>query len=254
MSSTLQHAIAYQKLGWPAIPLQTGQKTPTLQWEPFTKRLPTDNELQQWFGNGAEPNIGLVTGSVSGLLVLDVDDESAVKGLELPPTPAVQTSRGTHYYFRLPSGKVLRNSAKLGGKKLDIRAEHGYVVAPPSRHPSGRHYTWAISPRETPLAPPPAWLENLLTARQEPARAELGDVPNELPERFAILLEAPEHGYLLEAWEGRRKPPRDQSRSGYDQMLACLCVKAGLKNQEIAGVLRNYKFGRGLEAREDYIA
>jgi hypothetical protein len=54
------------------------------------------------------------------------------------------------------------------GPGVDIRARGGYIVAPPSRHICGRGYHWSVDhhPAETPLAPPPAWLIERLTARK----------------------------------------------------------------------------------------
>jgi hypothetical protein len=53
------------------------------------------------------------------------------------------------------------------GPGIDIRAAGGYIVAPPSRHISGRSYTWNVDchPQDTPLAPLPGWLVERLTAR-----------------------------------------------------------------------------------------
>ncbi len=57
----------------------------------------------------------------------------------VPLTPRCETGSGMHYYFKHPGGEV-RNSAGRLGPGLDIRADGGYVVAPPSRHPNGRTY------------------------------------------------------------------------------------------------------------------
>jgi hypothetical protein len=72
---------------------------------------------------------------------------------------------GHHLYFRHPGGSV-RNRAGLA-PGLDLRADGGYVVAPPSLHPSGRHYAWRAGhePEQVALAPAPAWL----TAAEEEA-------------------------------------------------------------------------------------
>lgn len=86
----------------------------------------------------------------------------------------------------------------------------------------------------------------------ESPRVDIEDeISDELPERAALMLEADDD--LRAAWEGRRKPPRDHSRSGYDMMLASLLVRAGLEDSEVAAVLRNYRFGRGRESTRDYL-
>ncbi|MGH9323346.1 MAG: hypothetical protein ACRD3V_26120, partial [Vicinamibacteria bacterium] len=85
----------------------------------------------------------------------------------------------------------------------------------------------------------------------ERKRVEIGDVPAELPDRWTLFLETDDQ--LRAAWEGRRKPPGDHSRSGYDMMLVSLCVRAGLTDTEIAAVLRRYPHGRGAEGTRDYV-
>ena len=110
-------------------------------------------------------NIAVATGSRSGIVVIDVDEEageSSLRKLEkkhgaLPETIETITGRGRHLWFRAPDGVVTRNSAGKLGKGIDVRGEGGYVVAPPSVHPSGRAYTWSVDCAKT-LADPPAWL------------------------------------------------------------------------------------------------
>ena len=253
MKETLQAAQDYVARGWSVIPLISHDKRPALpSWAPYTDHYASEAELKKWFGNGAESNIAIVAGTISHLLILDSDDVSDLAGLHLPPTPTVKTWRGWHYYYRLPEGKTIKNGAHLDGRKLDLRCESGYVVAPPSIHPSGSHYEWALPP-ETPLALPPDWLAELLEKRSEKKHADVGDIPDELPEKFSKLLEAPEHKQLKAAWEGQRKPKRDQSRSGFDLMMAALSIRAGLTDTEAASVLLRYPFGKARERGPDYI-
>jgi hypothetical protein len=116
------------------------------------------------------------------LLVLDVDADSngeqSLAGLEqihgsLPDTVTALTGGGgKHLFFRHPGGEV-RNSAGKLGEGLDIRADGGYIVAPPSIHVSGRAYRWqeGHASGEVPLADPPGWLLALLSRRAGPLRA-----------------------------------------------------------------------------------
>lgn len=96
-------------------------------------------------------NLFLITGSVSGIVVLDCDDEKSLRwwtarlGDALRQTARVRTSRGYHFYFRLPEGRLLRNRSHHGGGEQgewDIRGEGGGVIVPPSVHESGRVYEW----------------------------------------------------------------------------------------------------------------
>ena len=136
-------------------------------------------QVESWWTQYPSANIGIATGEINGLLVIDVDikhdqgkygDES-LKALEqelgeLPETwTAITGSGGLHYYFKYPVGHEISISASQLGEDLDIRANGGYVVAPPSVHPdTGRVYEWECGsdPAETPLAElPEKWVERL---------------------------------------------------------------------------------------------
>lgn len=98
-------------------------------------------------------------------MVLDVDGpegEASLAGRQIPPTPTVLTGRGCHLYFHWPGFEVRNFARRLPG--LDFRGDGGYIVAPPSVHPSGRHYRWAELLGLTDLspAPCPAWLLEML--------------------------------------------------------------------------------------------
>jgi len=127
------------------LPTELNEKgEPKTTWKPYQTRKPTPEELQKWFGDGVKRNIGIVTGSISGIAVVDLDGAEAIqlaKDLELPDTPVVKTARGYHLYYRYRPG--IRNFQKrddLPG--IDLRGDGGYVVAPPSIHTSGVQYAW----------------------------------------------------------------------------------------------------------------
>ena len=112
--------------------------------------------------------MAIVTGAVSSLVVLDVDPlhggDTSIGELErahgrLPHTvEAITGGGGRHAYFSHPGGLVHNQVGLAPG--LDLRGDGGFVVAPPSVHPSGRRYVWTPShrPEETPPAPMPSWL------------------------------------------------------------------------------------------------
>lgn len=140
---TIFQAKEYVRRGLSVIPLHPRSKKPAIpSWREYQKRPPTQEELERRFGNGSHYNIGILTGSVSGIAVLDADSAEAVAWCEanLPKTPTVQTARGRHYYFKYRSG--LRNTVKINNGKLDLRGEAGYVVAPFSEHETGVIYAW----------------------------------------------------------------------------------------------------------------
>ncbi len=166
--STLDWAIRYRRLGWSVLPVRPREKRLLIRWEELEHRRADEAEITGWLERWPDANLGIVTGAVSALIVLDVDpqhggDESlaAIEARHgaVMPTPESRTGGGgRHLYFRHPGGKV-RNRVGLA-PGVDLRGDGGYIVAPPSIHPSGRRYAWRAGrdPETLPLAPMPAWL------------------------------------------------------------------------------------------------
>jgi len=166
---TIEYAKSYVKQGFSVIPLKPRDKRPAIEsWKDYQTRKATEEELEQWFGNGSQVNIGIVTGKISGIAVVDLDSEEAIqfaKENHFPQTPTVKTGKGRHLYYRYRNG--IRNSQKrddLPG--IDLRGDGGYVVAPPSTHPSGEKYHWVEGRglEDIPLADFP---EEILAERPE---------------------------------------------------------------------------------------
>ncbi len=161
MSSAKTAAADYRRREWCPIPLKERSKEPNLlELRPYLNRRATEEELGAW----SWPGVGIVTGPLSGVLVLDVDGpegEAELRKHGHPPTPMARTGGGgLHLYFRHPNGHVRTGIRVAPG--LDVKASGGYVVAPPSVGPAGRPYEWIVSPQDAELADPPAWLMALL--------------------------------------------------------------------------------------------
>src|SRR5215472_12062024 len=98
--------------------------------------------ITAWWRQQPNYNIGIATGAVSHIFVLDVDGidgEAELTKLEakqgsLPATVEAITGKGRHLYFKMPDCD-LRNSASKLAPGIDVRANGGYVLSPPSRHP-----------------------------------------------------------------------------------------------------------------------
>lgn len=126
-------------------PSQAG-KLPIASWKIFQIAKATDDNLFAWFGNGTPRNLAIVTGAISGIVVIDCDTPAAEVWADahLPPTPMMTlTSKGTHRYYRHPGVPVSNKARVFGGDgiALDVRGDGGYVVAPGSLHHSGALYT-----------------------------------------------------------------------------------------------------------------
>ena len=181
-------------------------KRPIVPWRELQERPAAPDEIEAWYAERPDGNVGVVTGAVSGLVVIDVDvghgGEQSLARLKiehgsLPRTvEALTGGGGRHLYFAHPGGVVPNRAGLAPG--IDVRGDGGCVVAPPSMHPGGRRYRWAArrAPGEAPLAPLPGWLAAL---------AHKGD-------------------------SGRAHPP------GYWRELVRRGVKEGVRNNTIASL------------------
>jgi hypothetical protein len=150
----------------PVFPLVAGKKVPYHGSRGHLDATTAPGRIREWWSEHPKANIGGRTGRISGLLVLDVDSTKALATLQrefsLPDTLTATTpSGGLHLYFHMPNVGI--NSAAnvlqdLIGPGLDVRADGGMVVLPPSETPEGP-YTVAEA---HPLAEIPAELVEAL--------------------------------------------------------------------------------------------
>ena len=144
------------------IPLKPKSKAPIVQtWQMYQKEKVSPKLLEAWKKAFPNCNWGIVTGKISGIVVIDVDDEEALDNLGFSldklNTPIVKTGKGYHIYFKHP-GDDITVPNKVGIlPHVDVRGDGGYVVAPPSIHSNGHKYTW-LKPKDTPLEELPQWL------------------------------------------------------------------------------------------------
>lgn len=143
--TTLEWSEFYLSEGFSVIPLFPKDKKPAVPWKEFQERKPSQEELSQWFSK-ENYNVGIVTGKISGIVVVDLDSDTAQDFAQkngFPDTPSVRTGKGCHLYYKYPEDMEIRNFQKrddLPG--IDLRGDGGYVVAPPSIHSSGSVYKW----------------------------------------------------------------------------------------------------------------
>ena len=147
----------------------------------------TTNEetIVRWWQQDPQFNVAIATGKPSNIFVVDVDGidaEGELRKLEaqhgaLPPTVEVITARGRHVYFKMPAAPI-RNSAGKLGPGLDIRATGGYVLAPPSIHPTGRRYEWSVDCASA-IADAPTWLTQRIADAGHTNGSKNGTPPSE---------------------------------------------------------------------------
>lgn len=179
LASAHQWADSYRARALAVIPAAEHKKIPAGKWREFQNGIPVTVH-QRWYGAGGEQRnnfrMGFLTGAASigngwKLLVIDLDEKGSISGSatwnswiadnELGCEPETWRARtgggGEHIYFRYPADLHIRNTQEtIAG--IDVRAEGGFIIAPPSRHSSGKPYQWLFSPFETELAEAPAWL------------------------------------------------------------------------------------------------
>lgn len=167
------HALKLAARGLRVFPIFARTKNPAIK---DNLKLATTVEaiIEKWW-SVLDYNIGVATGPGSGVWVLDLDSpdhEAWLRAQEaehgpLPATVEAITGKGRHLYFRWPAGVIIRNVQAVEGFP-DVRAEGGYVLAPPSIHPSGRRYAWSVDSASA-FADAPQWLVEAVAKRRTAA-------------------------------------------------------------------------------------
>jgi Bifunctional DNA primase/polymerase, N-terminal len=155
---------------WRLHPCKARDKKPHLKSWP-DKATCDPSIIQEWSITYPDCAWGVKTGADSGVWVLDCDGDKGLSSLDelikihgeawLQTLTAI-TPNGRHFYFQYPTDAMIRNSVSRLRPRLDVRGEGGYVIAPPSLHPSGRQYRW-VNP-EAPVISTPEWLLQLLAS------------------------------------------------------------------------------------------
>lgn len=184
----LKAALWYAEQGWRVFPCIPRQKEPAIKrWQVLATTDP--KQIEAWWTTRAENNIGLACGASSGVFVVDIDQHAedgeatlakAQKRLgRLPDTAEQRTGGGgRQLFFAYPDGREMRNSAGKIGPGVDTRGNGGFVVVPPSLHPSGKRYEWLAWPHHVPPGElPDAWVRKLEKKRQTVIQAPVTPMP-----------------------------------------------------------------------------
>ena len=120
---------------WPMVPSTGLVKGPCVRWKVHQQQLPTSDQLRQWDRKFKPERWGLVTGKVSGIVVVDFDGDLGSQLLqEWGLKPHVRTgSGGFHVYVLHPGWRVPTLNAKSGKNSwpwpgLDVRGDGGFAV------------------------------------------------------------------------------------------------------------------------------
>ena len=179
-NTTLDSALAIAARGQHVFPCKPRSKEPATP-RGFLDATRRKGTITKWWRECPDYNLAIATGAQSNLFVLDIDSDDGESNLaklsqqhsELPPpTTEVITSAGRHLYFRHPGQRVPCAVKILPG--IDVRGDGGYVLCPPSTHPSGRTYTWSVDCAGS-IADAPDWLVAFVTGRAEQAKPPTPD-------------------------------------------------------------------------------
>jgi len=156
-NNVLDAALRYRIFGFSVIPVGRDKK-PLIEWKRYQTERATAEQIREWWKQYPEANVGIVTGAISNIVVVDVEYSGRID--DLPRTVMSKTGgSGSHHYYKYPGASV-KNGVRIGNPvdKRDIRGDGGYVVAPPSIHASGDSYEWVVPPDNTPFAEFPQWI------------------------------------------------------------------------------------------------
>ena len=160
LTNALKYASEY---GWAVFPVSASTKKPlTPHGCKDAKKDP--GAIRAWWKRYPDASIGVATGSMSNLIVIDedIDEDKSLDGYQevcqwekdngdLPETVRAITGRGgAHLYYKYTGKDITNRAGILDG--VDVRGEGGYVIAPPSYHPNGTQYQWEEDPEDIPIA------------------------------------------------------------------------------------------------------
>lgn len=163
MNKLLNAALEYAGRGWAVFPVSPMSKKP-LTPHGCKDAKKTAGPIRAWWKKWPDASIGIATGPISNLIVIDedLDEDKGLNGYEevttwervhgqLPETVRAITGRGGYHLYFSYSGDDIKNRAGLL-EGVDVRGDGGYVIAPPSMHPNGTEYQWEEAPDEIELA------------------------------------------------------------------------------------------------------
>lgn len=116
-------------------------------WLQYTRTRAPKAVVENWFNTLSRAGVGVVTGRISNMVVLDVESwcKTPIEEiLKKYPTQMIARSGsgGYHLFYQYPTN-VAKVSNRVGlFEGADLRADGGFIVLPPTVHPNGNRYEW----------------------------------------------------------------------------------------------------------------
>jgi hypothetical protein len=185
--TSLKVALALREAGLQVFPAKYKDKIPLVKWKQYIEEPAEDSMVDRWFRNRQHLNYWVMTGRNSGYVVIDCDTKEGEEWwsarLDLTQAACVKTSKGHHYWFKIPddwdpSKKIESWSVhprKEDGHNIsfDLRADDTGVIVPPSVHETGFVYEWVV-PLEDAADAPPSLLDGTIRRDAPVATGDAG--------------------------------------------------------------------------------
>jgi hypothetical protein len=239
--TNLEAALDYASRGKLVFPCGIDKKPLT---ENGYKNATNDPEqIRAWWSANPEASIGMPTGPINGLWVLDIDMPDGPKSLSviekansrLPKTLTQRTGGGGTQYFFKWNGHEIRNRTRIASN-IDVRGIGGYVIVPPSSHPSGKQYVWT---QKDPAIEAPEWLANMVGSPKDEA-------PKDNRSTYGEKALAGEIIRLTNATEGTRNDTLNSAAYSLGQLIA----GGELDQATVEGALFGIALMKGLTQKE----
>lgn len=251
------------RFGFAVFPIAHQTKRPIVAGG-FKAATKDHTQITSWWSKNPRSGIGIATGAVSGIVVLDQDPRNGGEESYLDlrskfgtwgDAPMVLTgSGGTHEYFRHPRDGEVPCRTHVGGfQGIDIKGDGGYIVAPPSVHPNGKPYVWDVmfGLEDVVISDAPDWLIGLARQNKKilPTDYERAPWNGKIPDKVAYAVAVSEK-------VARRfhRDPRDLcdcSPSGIDASLGSLLARFGCDGSTIEAGIRASRAKAELPAKRD---
>ena len=166
IKTNLEWALDYHNKGWNVIPA-SAEKRAKVEWKAYQDKKVTIEEITAWWTMWPDANIAVITGKISGIVVLDLDSKHGRTSKEfvIPVTVCAKSGNlGEHFFFKYPSDSEIKSGASISGEGVDYRGNGGYIILAPSVNAQGGQYEWTIPfESQEDLAEMPDWFKALVS-------------------------------------------------------------------------------------------